>query len=997
MTRRFTALSARSLGLLLAAQILFPARGGELPPNPLPGLRSTNEFFPGSTYRAAIPSPDQILGFPLAERATTSTEVERCLKAWTAAAPDRSRLVEYARSHENRPLHYVVVTAPANFARLDEIQAGIARLGDPRAISEAEAETLIRRLPAVAWLAYTIHGDETEGSDAALVVLHHLLAAEDSRIAGLLSNTVVVIDPLMNPDGRDRFLQMITEHRGASPNVDDQSLLHAGYWPRGRGNHYLFDLNRDWIYGVHPETRGRLRAVRQWNPQLFVDAHGMGPQDTHLFSPPREPINRNIPPQRDTWSQLFGREQARAFDRERLLYYTGEWHEEWYPGYSDAWASYLGAVGILYEQARVAEDAVRRPEGRLLSYRESVRHHVIGTLSNLGTLEANRQDLLRYFHECRRQAVATNGPFARRTFAVLPTANLARRTEFIRLLQLEGIELFQANQTLTAAEAVNFLGATQRNVTLPPGTLLIPNRQPLGHLAAALLEFDPQLDDSALAEERKELLQNGRTRIYDVTAWNLTMMFGLPALTLAADLPAGAAPLTQPPAAPPPLLGEPAETVGFVIDGADDRSVAAAARLMERGVQVRTAEKVFRFDEREFARGSILITPLDNRAFAGDLTDAVRTTAAELGLTAVAVRSGFGPGELPDIGGDRFTRLEPPRIALWAREGISSQDYGAIWFAVDHHLGIRHSQLGDLHGQVDLSRYNVLVIPQASADVASSNQLAQLRDWVRAGGTLIAVGNAATALTAEKADFSKARLLPDVLGQLAEYEVAVLREWLGTTGRLPSSEDLWGHRLKTRLDYPWPGSEGAFPDEKELKRREAWQRLFMPQGTFLAGRVNTNHWLTAGCEEMMPVLADKGPVLMAAGSVQAPIRYGHFVPAETSTPPEATAPSARSPAEAGAADATASRKDKKEAPRAGWCVLPPGTDLQLRLSGLLWPEATHRLANAAWVTREPLGRGQIILFASPPAFRGAARGSMRVLLNAMVCGPGCGTAPVIRP
>ena len=416
---------------VLALAITTPALTAAIPPTDLPGLRHDAPFFPNAQFRTDVPTPDQLLGFPVAERAASPEQIEACVRSWTDAVPERTRLVEYARSHEGRPLHYVVVTAPANLERLEEIQRGLAQLADPRTLSEADAETLIRELPAVAWLGYTIHGDETEGSDAALALLHYLIASDDARAQRLRERLVIIVDPLMNPDGRGRFLKMIAEHRGTMPNVDDQSLLHSGYWPQGRGNHYLFDLNRDWILGVHPETRGRIRAVSAWNPVLFVDAHGMGAQDTHLFSPPRAPINPHIPAGRAGWTATFAREQASAFDQHGLVYYTGEWNEDWYPGYSNAYASYRGAIGLLYEQARIAEDGVRRREGRILSYRESVQHHVIGSLANLETTAARAAELLRYLWSTRREAVADHGPYAQRTFAVLPSANRSRLEAFL--------------------------------------------------------------------------------------------------------------------------------------------------------------------------------------------------------------------------------------------------------------------------------------------------------------------------------------------------------------------------------------------------------------------------------------------------------------------------------------------------------------------------------------------------------------------------------------
>jgi hypothetical protein len=992
---------SRLVSLALVGWGLAPLHGqtpSPLPPSELAALRYTNEFFPGTTYRAEVPTQQSLIGFACGQRAASPAEIERCVKAWGAAAPDRTRVVEYARSHEGRPLHYVIVTSPQNHARLDEIETGLARLGDPRKLSDAQAQELIASLPAVGWLGYTIHGDETEGSDAALALLYHFVASREAKVEKLLEDVVVIIDPLQNPDGRERFVKMIAENRGTAPNLDDQSLLHAGYWPQGRGNHYLFDLNRDFILGVHPETRGRLAAVGRWNPLLFVDAHGMGAQNTHLFSPPREPINPNIPKDRARWSTRFAQDQARAFDRYHLVYYHGEWNEEWYPGYGDAWASYRGAVGILYEQARIAEDGVRRPEGRVLTYRESLHHHVIGSMANLATLQAQARALLQYFYATRKTAVDPKGPYGQRTFAVLPTPNRSRFGDFVRLMQRQGFELFQAEREFTVPTATDQLGRECRSQLIPKGSLLIPNRQPLGHLLAAMLEFDPRLSPAALEEERRELLLKGKSRLYDTTAWNLTMLYGLEALTLPTDLPETARPYQAELVAPTYIVPTNSESlVAWVIDGADDLSVTAAARLMERGLQVRVADQPVLLGTHDFARGSVVVTALDNRNLAGNrLQDqVVGAVVRELGLTAVGLSTGLGAGDLPDLGGEHFRRLEPPRLALLGRGGFSPGDYGSTWFVLDHRLGIRHSNLEE-SDRVDLSRYNVLVVPEGRSAGLSSNQIGGLKDWVKAGGTLIAVSTSAGAFASDRSEFSRVRPLAEVLGRLADYELAVLREWQGRHAPIPASEVVWSHRAAPGLPYPWQMVEGAHPEEKELKKRDAWQSLFMPQGALLASRVDTNHWLTFGCAETMPLLVGAHPVLMAAEGVEAPIRYGYLV--QTAKPANAAGATQSSPLPAGGGERKEpDKKEKKDPPRVGWCALPDGTEMYLRMSGLMWPEAGHRLANAAWVTRERYGRGQIILFATPPTLRAALRGPTRVMLQAMIYGPGFGADQPIRP
>ncbi len=958
----------KKLILLLGFALITAPAGAQPAPTDLPGLSYDVEFFEGTSYDPAVPTPESLLGYRTGDQAAFPAEIERCLEAWAAASP-RAALVEYARSHEDRALYYMILTSPENHSRLGGIKDGLKRLADPRGLSDAEADQLMAELPGTAWLAYSIHGDETSGSDAAMAVIYHLAAGQGEEVEGLLDDLVVLIDPMMNPDGRHRFLQQIVEHRGAHPNVDDQSLMHAGYWPWGRTNHYGFDLNRDWILGVNPETRGRIRAAAGWHPQLFVDAHEMGAQNSYLFSPARDPKNPNVPGNRKKWNGIFARDQSKAFDRYHWVYYAGEWNEGWYPGYSDSWGEYRGAVGILYEQAGFVEDGVRRLDGSIHTYREAVHHQAVSSIANLKTLQANVEGLRRDVLAERREAVSAQGPYSRRVFAILPTPNRSRQQRFLDLMELQGIEVYEAGEEFTAS-GIDQLGRSFRNRRVAAGSLLIPNRQPEAHLVATMLEFETRMTPEYLKREREEILKKGRGTIYDLTAWNLTMLYGLNALMLDAELPGNAKRYSSPTSNAPagePVGGSP---VGWVIDGADDASVAAAARMMERGVGVRVARRAFELGGKSFARGSVVVVPNDNRTFEGDLEATVRSSAGELSLVAEALSTGLGDGDLPDIGGSHFVRLEPPRIALLSRGGLSVYDSGSIRFTLDHRLGIRHSDLAqESFDFSDLRRYNVIVLPDRRFGKLTETSIKELKIWMQAGGTLIAIGGSAAELTGKESELSKVRQLPDVLEELDAYEQQVLREWMAARVEAPDPETVWSHTAATELDYPWShAAELERPDKEELERRDRWQRMFMPRGAILAARTDGEHWLTFGSEGSVPVLYSSSRVFMSAADVETPVRVGVF----------GDAPDA-------------------EAARAGWSVVPTGQELRLRMSGLLWPEATQRLANAALVTRERQGKGQIILFAVPATFRASTPATERLLMNALVYGPGFGTGQAIKP
>lgn len=935
-----------------------------LGPTPMPELQYGGRLLSGN-YDPAIPTPEDILGFPVGERTATPGQIVQAVQAWSAAS-ERAVAVEYARSHEDRPLFYVMISSPENLGRLDEIRADIERLARPAGLSASAADEIIERLPATAWMAYSIHGNETSGADAALAAIYHLVASTDEEVRQLLAKEIIFIDPSQNPDGRARFARSLEQNRGAAPNVDSQSLLHTGFWPYGRTNHYFFDLNRDFYFLVHPETRGRVQAINTWFPQIIIDAHEMGSHDTFLLSPAREPINRNLPPYTQKWAGRFAEDLAGNFDRQNWPYYHGEWNDNLYAGYS-SYAMFRGSLFILYEEARTAEDGVRLPSGAVRTYRESVHHQLLATMSNLQSLAEHSKAMYRDFLADRRAVLSADSPYADITYVVLPTGNRSRWNAFVAKLQAQNIELYSADRELTLRNARDWAGRDLASVKAPAGSLVIPNRQAEARLIAAILEFDAKIGDETLAKERQERLRNGGGVMYDVTAWNLEMMYGLETLRVADHIDSGISPYQASPE--PPALAGATTAIAWIVDGQDDASVGFAARLMEQGVRVRAIDRAIELDGQAFSRGSVMVSLNDNRSFDADLAGLVGATAGKVGSSAVGISGGLGAGDLPDIGGRHFRLLTRPQIAVLSREGISPYSFGTIWHSIDSHLGIRHSHLDKAaFGYSDLRRYNVLVVPGSySSFDFSTSELDSIKAWVKAGGTLVAIQGSVRALTGKDAGFSSVRQIQDAVADIQTYDVSLQREWLARRESLDDAAAVRSHTVPFAVDYPFP-EQGTGPDAEALKKLDAWQSIFMPQGVMLAGHVDQRHWLTFGSENLLPILFGKNPVLMSDDRSEAVLRLGVL---ET-------------------------RGDDEESRRLGWATVPAGQGVRLRMSGLLWPEAAQRIANSAYLTRESMGYGQVILFAAEPVFRGAALATNRLLLNALVYGPGLGAyAPVV--
>ncbi len=913
--------------------------------NPAPGLGDyTVPFHPEAVYRNDVQSPSDFLGYEIGSKPSSYGEAMAYVKYLAETFPNVS-ITTYGQTYENRDLVYLTITSEENAERLAELKERIARLADPRRLSgDGEAEKIIDDTPAVAWLAYSIHGDELSSTDAALWLAYQLVAGEDEMTQKIRDDVIVCIDPLQNPDGRERWIKQMESWNGVVTNDDVQSVQHRGMWPYGRGNHYLFDLNRDWICLVHPETRGKVKAILDWHPQYFTDSHEMGPLDTYLFSPPREPFNPFMIPQIHKWWKIFAKDQGAAFDRYGWSYYTREWNEELYPGYGSSWSIYIGAIGFLYEQAGVDGSVVKRPDGTVMTYRETVHHQFTSSMANLGTVANHRKELLADFYAEKKAAVGGSGGKNRRasgkagTFVFPPSANRTRLESLIETLRGQSVEVSAATEPFTLRRAQSSLGQTMSDVKMPAGTCIVPLEQPLRPLVQTVLSFDIRLPTKFLEVERREILEKNDTKLYENTAWSLPLAYDLECY-FTEELP-------QVDTADPSQefkggLTNRSPKFGYVIDITDDRSYSVLARLFEKGSEVWCAREPFEVEGRKFPRGSLLLKRSANPNLNIDELDEIAKTE---GVEILGVNTALAAGGV-DLGGGDFRLLEAPRIGLVAGAGISMSDYGPVWHLLDARLRYRTSTLDVAAlGETDLRKYNVLVLPSTWGGpdlyqrMLGKGAIESLKNWIEAGGTLVAMGAGSAFATDTTVALSAVRERRQVLKKLSEYERALSYSKAAVTP-VVDSVDVWeGKPAGEKKEEKKP----AAPDFEALKETDETARKLRPRGAILAVDTDEKHWLAFGVTSPLPVLVDTDFAYLAKSNVQI---AGRFAPRE-----------------------------------------------RIRLSGLLWPEARERWSETAFVTREGRGSGQIILFADTPNFRGYFYGAERLLLNAIFLGPGFGTS-----
>ncbi|HYN41466.1 MAG TPA: M14 family zinc carboxypeptidase, partial [Thermoanaerobaculia bacterium] len=382
--------------LLFAALLaLSPSALGAAPDDPVFSTRGgpSGPILSETERDPKVPLPAAVLGHRIGDALTPHADLVRYVHALEAASP-RVSASTYGATPEGRELLRVVVSSPENLARLDTIAAGLKSLGNPKGTSREAARAVVERSPAVVWIACGIHGNETAGPEACAALLYTLAASRESGIEELLSSLVVVVDPCANPDGHERHVSWWRSVAGDEPDPDPHALENEPPWPSGRTNHFGVDLNRDWAWATQPETRARLAALRALPPQVYVDVHEMGPDQSYFFPPSAEPVHPRVPESTRKWVEKFGKANAEAFDARGWSFFTRETFDLFYPAYGDSWPSFRGIVGMTYEVGGKGGLAHRRKDGVIVTLKERSLKHWTALRATLRTAATNRTGLL---------------------------------------------------------------------------------------------------------------------------------------------------------------------------------------------------------------------------------------------------------------------------------------------------------------------------------------------------------------------------------------------------------------------------------------------------------------------------------------------------------------------------------------------------------------------------------------------------------------------------
>ncbi len=668
-------------------------------------------FIQGILYAQPAPSPEQFLGYKVGAKFTLHSRILAYFEAVEKARPSRLKIEKYGTTNEGRDLELAFIGLPENLKNLESIR--LNNLGMAGLVSGNNP--LMQDAPAIVWLSYNVHGNEPASSEAAMLSLYALTDDTNAKTQSWLKNTIVIIDPCMNPDGRDRYVNWYNSVVGKNFDANPQSREHSEPWPRGRSNHYYFDLNRDWAWQTQKETQQRMIKYNEWLPQVHVDFHEQSYNQPYYFAPAAEPFHEAITPWQREFQIEIGKNNARYFDANGWLYFTKERFDLFYPSYGDTYPIYNGAIGMTYEQGGInAGLGVKTADGDTLTLTDRALHHFTASLATVETSSLNATKLVREYKKYFDNNKNAQGS-QYKTY-VLTSKDANRLQELAILLKNNGIQFGITSSK--SFKGYNYFSGKEESFVNEGYQLAVSAYQPGSVMVKVLFEPKTYLSDSAT---------------YDITAWSLPYAYGIKAYAVKDKLEISNYVL---PAAATAVQSN----YGILIPYTSFNASKVLASLLAQGVKVRFSEKPFVHNGKKYDAGTLIVLKGNNIEKWNDITN---EACMKFNVQGDKVESGFVE-KGADFGSPDVKFIKPPKVALLSGAQSYSLNTGEVWNFFDQVLNYPLTQINaDEINRADLNNYDVLILPNGNYRLFKDKPvLDKLEAFVKKGGKIIAMENA---------------------------------------------------------------------------------------------------------------------------------------------------------------------------------------------------------------------------------------------------------------
>lgn len=658
-------------------------------------------FYAGIMYSQEIQSPAEFLGYELGDRFTRHHKVVDYF-TYVSSTLSNVKLEKYGETNEHRPLYVSYISSQENIDNLEQIRT--TNLSQAGIVNKKE-----RLKKAIVWLSYNVHGNEASSTEAAMQTLYELITTKKEW----LKNTVVIIDPCINPDGRDRYVNWFNQVKSTPYNKVQLAKEHHEPWPGGRANHYLFDLNRDWAWATQVETSQRLKIYNKWLPHIHVDFHEQGINEPYYFAPAAEPFHEIISDwQRDFQTQI-GKNHATYFDKESWLYFTKERFDLFYPSYGDTYPTYMGAIGMTYEQAGHGRAGlgIVNDEGEVLTLKDRVMHH---KTTGLSTVEISSKNAIKLNVEF--QKFFNNKSTTYKSY-VLKNNNEDKMNRLKKLMDTHEINYAAAKKGVV--KGYDYSNQKDGRMNISSKDIVISTQQPKGKMVKVLFEPNATLSDSLT---------------YDITAWSLPYAHGFKAIASKNKI---ATTVVS-----PEIFQQNKEDLSAYAYVSKWNSIEDAtflSQLLKANIKVRFTEKKFTTEGNTYLPGTLIVLRNDNKNLP-EFDKKLIEIANQLERKSTPVASGFVSSGV-DFGSYLVKSINKQNVAVISGKGVSSLSFGEIWHFFETQLQYPLTVLDtDYLDRVDLSTIDVLIVPNGYYSIDFN--VTKLKSWARKGGTLIAIGNA---------------------------------------------------------------------------------------------------------------------------------------------------------------------------------------------------------------------------------------------------------------
>lgn len=682
-------------------------------------------IFKTTLFAQSLLSPKDFMGY---ERGEVFTPHHLLVDYYRHAAANSDLMVlkEYGKTNQNRPLLYAIISSKENLQNLEKIrQNNLKRTG----LIDGQADN--SNPVTIVWISMNVHGNEPASSETAPQLLYELINPSRADTKEWLKNTVVIIDPCVNPDGNHRYTHWVNNVGDKVPNTSPEAREHREPWPGGRVNHYYFDLNRDWAWCTQIETQQRIAVFKEWMPHVVPDFHEMGYNSPYYFAPAAQPYHKYITPFQRDFQVEIGKNHAKYFDKEGWLYFSKEIFDLLYPSYGDTYPTYNGAVGMTYEQGGIgAGRAVQTESGVVLTLKDRVAHHLTTGLSTVEISSKNAKRLVENFSDFYKKSIS-NPPGALKSFIIKGTNPRSKIKAFCTLLDRHKIRYGRISGT-RGTTAYDY--ATGKDVTLniSENDIVISAYQPMAMLTQILLEPEPELVDSAT---------------YDITAWALPHAFGLETYASKERIDPTQAYNYQ---NVPLSIKNDVKAYAYLATWNSLNNARFATALLNRGFKIRAANTPIEVEGKKFERGTLMILRGDNPQMNERFDKEIASVALQNDQDITPVMTGFVDKGY-DFGSGRHDLLNKPNVAIIFDDDVDNNSYGQMWYYFEQDLNttITQIKLTDF-ARVNLSRFNVIAMTDGNYSNLDSAKAEKLRQWVADGGRLILIGDAVGAFEEKK-------------------------------------------------------------------------------------------------------------------------------------------------------------------------------------------------------------------------------------------------------